>query len=49
MAKMTKAQARRRLLEAKAKVDKVMLAGHITTKSAVPVSEKLNAMAMRIK
>ena len=48
-ARMTKAQARRRLLEAKAKVDKVMLAGHITTKAAVPVSEKLNAMAMRIK
>ena len=49
MAKMTKAQARRRLLEAKAKVDKVMLAGHISTKAAVPVSEKLNGMAMRIK
>ena len=49
MAKMTQAQARRRLAEADRKILRVMLAGHMSPKLAVEMSNKLNAQIKRMK
>jgi len=49
MAKMTKAQARRRLREAESKVLRVMMAGYIGAKTGVDLANKLSALHKRIK
>ena len=46
---MTLATARRRLAEADRKILRVMLAGHISPKMAVDMSNKLNAQIKRMK
>lgn len=49
MVKMTKAQARKRLLECMVKLSKLYEAQYITVNSFVDVSRKLDKMRDRIK
>jgi uncharacterized protein YoaH (UPF0181 family) len=49
MAKMTKTQARRRLNEAANKILNVMLAGHMSSGTAVKIAEQLTKAAKRLK
>lgn len=49
MAKMSKSVARRRLLEAKSKILKVMMGGHISVAAATKLTESLDRSVARIK
>ena len=49
MVKMTKAQARKRLLDCMVKLSKLYDSQHITVKSFIDVSQKLDRMRERIK